>query len=113
MSKGNNSPGISKLAGLFNDMAKGANTGERVLDLGTIQSDKSLITDSFKAAIPQSDYLVLSHLKKTKVKTSKNDGHTHDVEPQEELKSGDRVLVAWVNNDAIIIGKILTASDAL
>ena len=113
MSKGNNSPGISRLAGLFNGMAKEASNGERIIDLGTIQSDKSLITDTFKATIPKSDYLVLSQLKKTKIKTSKTDGHTHDVEPQEELKPGDRVLVAWVSNDAVIIGKILTAADAL
>lgn len=93
MSKGNNSPGISRLAGLFNGMAKDASNGERIIDLGTIQSDKSLITDTFKATIPKSDYLVLSQLK-------------------EELKSRDRVLVAWVSNDAVVIGKILTAADA-
>lgn len=100
MSRGDNSPGLSRLAGVMKGIASDQVPTEKILDLGKIQSDKSLITDSFGVAIPRSDYLVLSQLKKSE-------------KSQEGIKTGDRVLVAWVNNDAIVLGKIIPASDAL
>lgn len=95
MSRGDNSPGLSKLAGLMKGLAKDQIPVSKLIELGTIQSNKSLKTDSFGVAIPKSDYLALSHLE------------------DEHLKSGDRVLVAWADNDAIILGKIIPASDAI
>lgn len=118
MSKGNNSPGLSKLAGLFQGIAKDQIPTDRLLDFGTIQSDKSLLTDTFGIAIPKSDYLILEELKsRTATTSSKSVGdhgsHSHTVKTQEGLSVGDRVLVAWVNNDAVVVGRIKNAGDVI
>ena len=118
MSKGNNSPGLSKLAGVFQGMAKNQIPTDRLLDFGTIQSDKSLLTDTFGIAIPKSDYLILAELKSHTATTSSRSvgdhgSHTHTVQTQEGLSVGDRVLVAWVNNDAVVIGKIKNADKVI
>ena len=122
MSKGDNSPGMSKLAGVIGDMIKRGQAGSPVLDFGVIQSDKSLLTNSYPIAIPRNDYLVCRHLKGRTVKATTSSrsvgdhgSHSHSVEidTRQALKVGDRVLVAWVMNDAVVIDIILEASSVL
>lgn len=118
MSKGGNSPGLSKLARVFREMAKGQIPTDPLLDFGTIQGDKSLLTDSFDIPIPRSDYLILEQLKSTTAPTSEtavgdHGKHTHTVKINDGLTTGDRVLVAWINNDAVVIGKIREASEII
>jgi len=55
-----------------------------LMDFGTIQDDMSLLTNNFPLPIPSGDYL-----------TSIS-----------ELKPGDRVLMAWVGDDAVVIGAV-------
>ena len=92
MSRGDNSPGISKLAGVFQGMVKKGQNTSLVLDFGEIQSDKSLLTNTYPIPIPKSDYVVCSYC-------------------SGRLSTGSRVLVAWVMDDAVVIDKITNAEN--
>ena len=118
MSKGDNSPGISKLAGVFKDMIEKGKDTSQILDFGVIQPDKSLLTNTYPVPIPKSDYIVCRHLKaRTATTSSKSIGdhgsHTHTVKTQEGLAVGDRVLVAWVLDDAVVLDVITDAANVL
>lgn len=130
-----------------------------VLDFGVIQSDYSLLTNTYPIPIPKADYLVLRQLtlgntgspltvttenglhEHTGNGTHTHDGgshgghtggdgaHSHDggshghggagthshtvliPEKMRWLKPGDRVLVAWVQHDAIVLDIILPATE--
>lgn len=158
MAKGDNSPGVSKLAGTFQQLARQEYAAPPMLDFGVIQEDFSLLTNTYPIAIPPSDYLVCrtAALPNSEVITSygtvaKNNSHTHDASEavgsildgqglpcsaagpvnvksatvrqqehdhevdiaratQRHLQAGDRVLVAWVDNDAVVIDVIYTAT---
>lgn len=168
MSKGDNSPGMSHLAGVMVGIARDANNTSLVLDFGVIQADGSLLTNTYPIAIPATDYLVCrgcvlpnsevitshsttarnnahrhkfedalilegttdaqsspeSHSHSVQVPmldivtgytTSTQKSHSHEVDiarpSQRRLKAGDRVLVAWVYNDAVVIDIIKSASE--
>lgn len=122
MSKGDNSPGMSRLAGVIKGIAKGEQNTALTLDLGVIQADKSLLTDTYPIPIPRSDYLVCRGLKKrtasfntSSVSVGDHGSHNHSgsVTTDEALAVGDRVLVAWVQDDAVVIDVILDASEVL
>lgn len=107
-----------------------------ILDFGTIQGDMSLLTNTYPLPIPKSDYLICRQLSlgpagavltQTKEEQgqhehTENEGapkhkhpdtegdHIHDalVPPtMRSLAPGDRVLVAWVGRDAVVIDLIL------
>lgn len=128
MSKGDNSPGLSKLAGVFDKLAERHEDHSLVLDFGTISGDYSLITTNFPIPIPKKDYLVCRHLRAVPEKdmwetkgagTHSHPGseggnagwHTHKFQPHEVLDKGDRVLVAWVQNDPVVIDVIVHANE--
>lgn len=112
MSKGNNSPGISRLAGVMQSMVvKGKDAP--VFDLAIIQANGSLLADNFPIPISAGEYQVCRHLSARKAQTSSADGHTHSVETREKIKAGDRVLLAWVEDEPIVIDIIMCAADAL
>ena len=92
MSKGDNSPGLSRFAGVMRNLAKDQVPTDLVIDFGIIQSNGSLLTNTAGVSIPKSDYLVLKDA---------------------EIKKGNHVLVAWVQNDAVVLGKIEKASKVL
>lgn len=93
---GANSPGISRLAGVIRDIAARQIPSDMLIDFGEIQADGSLMTNTFPLPIPKSDYIVCRRLSQ---------------EPR--LAVGDRVVVAWVDNDAVVIDVILNADQAL
>lgn len=118
MSKGDNSPGISRLAGVFQNLADKQVPKDLVLDFGAIQKNGSLLTNTFPVAIPKGDYQVCRHLKSHSATTSSKSvgdhgSHSHSVGIHEALKKGDRVLVAWVQNDAVVIDVLVEASSVL
>jgi len=59
LSKGNNSPGLSRFAGVMRALAKGQVPTDLVLDFGEIQKNGSLLTNTVTVAVPKDDYLVL------------------------------------------------------
>lgn len=92
MSKGNNSPGLSRFAAVMRALAQGQIPTDLILDFGEIQKNGSLLTNTSGVAIPKQDYLVCRNA---------------------DVSKGDRVLVAWVGNDAVVIDRIRSASSAL
>ena len=124
--KGN--PGINKLSNTFGNMINSKTAQPPTIDFGIINADYSLTTNNFTQPIPKEDYSVcrcLTYNPAEPLTESFNDGahsqpdaghggaHTHKIKLPEKmywLQPGDRVLVAWVANEAIIIDKILSGS---
>ena len=115
------------------------------IELGTINANLSLTTDSIKSPIPKGDYLVNKTL--TGSQSTSSESHTHSGGDHEHsggthaqesgsgahthsggshthsggdhahklpgeygnLKAGDRVLVAWCGNDAVVICKVVSS----
>ena len=122
MSGGNNTPGISKFAGVLKEIAAGAQDNTPVLDFGEIQADYSLLCNTYEIPIPKSDYLICrgltysdSESNTTSYTTAGGDSHRHTVsvvrDKDKHVKVGDRVLVAWVGNDAVVVDVITAADD--
>ena len=130
--------GINMLAGVMQGRMKNMADKPAALDIGQIGSDMSLITNQFPKPIPQTDYLVCRQLtlgptdnKLTTTLTDKGDSpldgdhnshtagenygkHMHTVvipEKMRSIKPGDRVLVAWVGDDAVVVDIILPATS--
>lgn len=83
--------GASKLAkAIQRQIARNQNaSAELILDFGEIQIDDSLLTNTFPKPIPNTDYLVCR-----------------------SVRPGDRVLVAWVQNDAVVVDTVTLADKA-
>lgn len=170
MAKGDNSPGVSKFAGIVQQLAQQTFEAPPILDFGLIQDDGSLLTNTYPVSIPATDYLVCrcaalpnseviysyetaatnkthkhafedgavlegvtdvqsspgahSHEVlvplgeiETKAGRSAQNPHGHDVDiarpSQRHLQPGDRVLVAWVFNDAVVVDIIYTADQIM
>lgn len=112
------SPGISKLARTISQRAeKVAGKAERdlILDFGQIQGDMSLLTNTFPIPIPRDDYHVCRLIGGLSYgisggahggHESGNGSHSHTAQPP-QIKSGDRVLVAWIQNEAVVIDVVI------
>lgn len=119
-------PGTSRLAAVLSRRIKREKESPLLLDFGEIQANGSLLTNTFPIPIPKGDYSVCRQLTlgKTdeKLTKTKKDGehphpgvgeggssHEHTVlipEKMRSLKAGDRVLVAWVQNEAVVVDLI-------
>ena len=86
------SAGTSKLANVLSRRMKKETDTPLVLDFGEIQSNGSLTTNTFPVSIPKGSYSVLSPL------TAGDDADSASV------SKGDRVLVAWVQSEAVVVG---------
>lgn len=80
--------GIARLASVLSARMKQEFDAPLPLDFGEIQQDGSLITNTFPVPVPRGDYSILGHLM------------------PEGVCPGSRVLVAWVQSDAVIIGDV-------
>lgn len=117
-------PGTSKLAAVLSQRMKRENESPLMLDFGGIQANYSLVTNTFPVPIPKEDYSICrlvngctlgtsesswtGHLQENKHVHSSPSGvpsHSHDVS-MPKLKPGDRVLVAWVQSEAVVIDVI-------
>lgn len=126
-----NNLGLNKLARVMQERMnrdRAANSA-LIVDIGTIQGDYSLKTNTFSIPIPQSDYHVLRQLTLgatgsvlTSTLTegthgghiSGNGAHSHTIQVPEKMRSikpGDRVLVAWVQNEPVVLDIILPATE--
>lgn len=109
-------PGTSKLAAVLSQRMKKENESPLILDFGEIQANYSLVTNTFPVPIPRGDYSVCRHVGSLSFTVSEgghtghggqtqayNTGsHTHTVKPP-SIKPGDRVLVAWVQSEAVVV----------
>lgn len=108
-------PGTNKLANVLSNRMKKTSESPLVLDFGEIQGNGSLITNTFPVPIPRGDYTICRHVGGLQFQIYEGlhgghdfgDGkHVHTVAPP-VVKAGDRVLVAWVNNEAVVIDVIV------
>lgn len=101
------------------------------IELGVVNSNLSITTDSLQAAIPKGDYMV--NLMLTGSRSTSTESHTHSGGSHAQysgsgshthsdgehshylpggfrgLRSGDRVLVAWCGTEPVVIA-IVTSS---
>ena len=129
--------GASKLAQAIAERISTQTAKPDALELGIIQSDMSLKIDRFAVPIPKGQYLITEWNAKLWIpaftidgnqnglKDSRNGAVTGDatfyfrptiiddvrIEVKPDLKPGDRVLVAWVNNhtDPIVVSKVVSS----
>ncbi len=129
--------GASKLAQVIAERISTQTSMPDALELGTIQSDMSLKIDRFAVPIPKGEYLISEWTVKlilpafslggnqNGLKDSTNGVVTGDatfnfqptviedvkIEFKPELKPGDRVLVAWVNDhtDPVVVSKVVNS----
>ncbi|MCM1233687.1 MAG: hypothetical protein NC489_26530 [Ruminococcus flavefaciens] len=85
--KSDTNQGINKLARTISERIGSQTDTPPVLDFGTIKKNGSLIADSFPVTIAKGDYSVLKGC---------------------SLSEGSRVLVAWVESAAVVIGRLDT-----
>lgn len=76
---------------------------DRVIDFGEIRSDHSLILDSYPVPIPQGEWSLLKHLQMSTEGTGWDDEH-ESLRRLHRVYAGDRVVVVWVGNEAVVIG---------
>jgi hypothetical protein len=131
MADAGSSQGLNKLAQVMQERMKRNQeaNGSLVLDFGAIQADMSLKTNTFSIPIPRADYHVCRQLTLgtagsllTETKTPGQHGghmggdgsHSHQIKVPEKMRSikpGDRVLVAWVQSEAVVIDIILRGTE--
>lgn len=84
--------GTNKLANVLIKRIKKEGESPLFLDFGEIQENESLTTNTFPVAIPKGQYSICRHI--------------NGIDEFPALCVGDRVLVAWVNNEAVVIDVI-------
>ena len=130
-------PGTSRLANVLAGRMRKERDAPLVLDFGEIQANGSLITNTFQTPIPKGDYSVLRQLtlgdadsdctettkepvlniplelKSVELESEEAiiiPSHQHSVilpQKMRSLTAGDRVLVAWVQNEAVVIDIVM------
>lgn len=107
-----NHAGANKLARTLSNRMKNESKSSLVLDFGSINSDYSLTTNTFPVKIPKKDYTVCRHISGMSLGTSggSRGSHSHSI-PVPKLKPGDRVLVAWIQSEAVVVDVIVSASS--
>lgn len=108
--------GTNKLANVLTGRMKKENAAPLVLDFGEIQEDGSLVTNTFPQPVPKGDYSILRQLTLGGIgemfTSTGNDGldHVHTVVIPEKMRRvapGDRVLVAWVQSEAVVVDLVM------
>lgn len=92
-------PGTNALAMVLSGRMCEENKSPLVMDFGSVNHDYSLKTNTFPVHIPKNDYTVCRHIT--------GSGAEDAFLP---LRPGDRVLVAWVDREAVVIDVILPAN---
>ena len=108
-------PGANKFTNLLLGMGKEISHKPLVLDFGVINGDLSLSTNTFPNPIPKGEYSICRSVAYdpsvplTVTYPAGHHVHVHDVVLPKKmwwLLPGDRVLVAWVQNEAVVIDKV-------
>lgn len=108
---------VNHLGQVLNERMGKAMEGPLELDFGEIDNQYRLTTNQFQQPIPKGDYSVCRHLcggpgnnfNWNTQNTTCHVTHRHLTYPP-KLKPGDRVLVAWVQNEACVIDVIWSSN---
>ena len=95
--------GTNKLANVLSSRMKKEGESPLFVDFGEIQANKSLVTNTFPIPIPKGQYSVCRSVSGLVINVSGK--HNHAI-PFPVLKPGDRVLVVWVQSEAVVIDVI-------
>lgn len=93
------------------------------IELGIINSNLSLTTDSLRVPIPKGDYLMNltlagdSYLTSSETHLHEGEDHSHDGGDHSHalpsvfrsLQEGDRVLVAWCGNEPVVVAIVVSS----
>lgn len=122
------SSGISFLAETITGRIKKEAEQPIFMEFGTIDENYNLQTDTFPELIPKTDYLVCRSLmigeegkELSKIEGGKHSGHTggegnhsHVIPIPETLRKlmpNDRVLVLWLEAEAVVVDIVLSAEE--
>lgn len=108
--------GTNRLANVLADRMKRESENPLCLDFGEIQANGSLLTNTFPVSIPKGQYSVCRHVgglsfntsggghsgHEDQTSTHNTGSHSHMIEPP-IIVPGDRVLVAWVQSEPVVI----------
>lgn len=129
-----NTKNMQRLGNILSDRMK-ATSGAAVkviMELGTINGNLSLSTDSLQSTIPKGAYMVnlmLTGGSRTSSESHTHDGGTHDGHAEGDgshshsggehshalpgsfrgLQAGDRVLVAWCGNEPVVVAVVVSS----
>jgi len=101
--------GVSRLAATLDSRMKQHADKPLCLDFAEIQADGSLLSNTFPIAIPKRDYRVCRQLTLGKTGDAfcdvqtEHSGKAYLPESMRQLQAGDRVLIAWVQDTAVVI----------
>lgn len=130
MNQKQNKNHIEELGKMFDSHMKNINSANKsiTVELGVINPNFSLKVASLGNSIPKGDYMVSLHLKVVSIELETNsvelttdktedhehtiDGHKHEFKLPSQLrglKAGDRVLVAWVGTEPIVIDIVVSS----
>ena len=108
-------PGTAKLAQVLDKRTSQKTESPLTLDFGEIQANGSLKTNTFPVPIPKGDYTICRLAAGLTLSTSEQSWlnkapsgvplHSHSVTIP-AVKAGDRVLVAWIQSEAVVIDVI-------
>lgn len=88
------------------------------IELGTVNKNLSITTDSLQATIPKGDYMVNLALTGSGTITggshggheSGNGSHSHNLPTAfRGLQAGDRILVAWCGYEPVVIAIVVSS----
>lgn len=80
------------------------------IELGTVNANLSISTDSLQASIPKGDYMVNLQLTGGADRTEAEEGHSHELPSSfRGLQPGDRILVAWCGNEPVVIAIVVSS----
>lgn len=88
------------------------------IELGTINANLSLTTDSLRVPIPKGDYMINTMLSGGNNQTGstslsyggETQSHGHSLPSAfRGLKGGERVLVAWCGNEPVVIAIVVSS----
>lgn len=111
--------GANALAKVLTERMQKEGYSPLVIDFGEIQEDGSLRTNTFPVPIPPGDYSVCRGISGLQLiaaggfhegHTEGNGSHNHSLSLPAAIP-GNRVIVAWVQNEAVILDVIVPAGN--
>ena len=105
------SSNVERLGSLLsNQMKKTSNAAVPVaIELGKVNANLSITTDSLRTPIPKGDYMVNVMLTGSFSTSGASHGdgtHSHSFPG---IKPGDRILVAWCGNEPVVIAVVVSS----
>ena len=107
-----NAKGTSRLARILDQRMREHGDTPLIVDYGKISNTGSLITNSYDVPIPKEDYLVCEWLTGKEMETTTDGYHPHNHRVRSpRLQKGDKVLVVWVQDDPIVLDRLVFGDD--